>query len=89
MSVNTTDIPAGQLTGRLTLGKTVEAVTDRALVLRAKFFLTELGGRKVVAGFATFTGDYVREDLRHLLTEDPAAVERDFYKMAESLRVGS
>lgn len=87
VSAESDNIPAARFPPKVTLGKSLDAVTDQGLKLHAEFYLTELDGRKVLVGFATLTGTRVKKELRHLLTPYPADVEQDFRQMLGTLRV--
>ena len=87
VSAESDTIPADRYPPKVTLGKSLDAVTEQGLKLHAEFYLTALEGRKVMVGFATLTGDNVKPELRHLLTPYPADVEQDFRQMLGTLRV--
>lgn len=82
-----TDIPADQLPPKVTLGKSLDAVTAQGLTLHAGFYLTEVGGRKVLVGYATLSCENIRPELRHLITPYPDDVVQDFRQMVETLRI--
>lgn len=82
-----TDIPADQLPPKVTLGKSLDAVTAQGLTLHAGFYLTEVAGRKVLVGYATLTCENIRPELRHLITPYPDDVVQDFRQMVDTLRI--
>lgn len=79
-------IPANRYPPNITLGKSLDAVTSNGLNLHGEFYLTTIGGRKVLAGFAVLSGTNVKPELKPLLTPYPADVEQDFLSMIATLR---